>query len=146
MRCLSYENIERMRFFKYILVIVVALGIVSCKKDPETVPGGTVRLIINVNHHGYPTANAVIFRKNGTLVYPGPDTALYDTHYVADVNGNLIIDDIDNGYKTLVLYAKGFDPAWDSTGMTPVSGYQYVSANTATGESKDVTVTIPVSE
>jgi hypothetical protein len=136
-----------MRTLLHILIACIMLGAFhSCKKDPETVPDGNVRLIINVNHHGFPTANAVIFRKNGTLIYPGPDTTLYDQRYVADANGNLIIEGLGNGYKTLVLYAKGFDPNWDSTGVTPVSGYQYVSVTTAVGEAKDVTVTIPVSE
>ncbi len=135
------------RIFVAILTLFISVfGIASCKKDPDTVPGGTVRLMINVNHHGYPIANASVFRKNGTLDYPGSDTTLYDTRYVTDASGNLIIDDIDNGNKQLVLYAKGFDPAFDSLTITPVSGYQSVSVSTQTGESRDVPVTIPVSE
>ena len=127
-------------------ILFTGLLLSSCKKDLQTVPEGTVRLLINVNHHGFPTANAVIFRKNETLVFPGTDTTLYETRYVADANGNLIISDVGNEYKTMVLYAKGFDPTWDSLTVTPVWGYQYVSVTTSIGESKDFTVTIPVSE
>lgn len=46
----------------------------------------------------------------------------------------------------MVLYAKGFDPAWDSTQITPVWGYQFVNINTVIGENKNVEVLIPVSE
>lgn len=109
-------------------------------------PGGTVRLIVNVNHHGFPIANARVFRKNGTLVYPGADTTLYDKRYVTDGNGNLTIDDVGNGQLEMVLYAKGVDPSWDSTTVTPVSGYQFIDQSTVTGENKDFNVNIPVSE
>lgn len=128
------------------LTSVVIIAITSCKKDPVTVNEGTVRLIINVNHHGYPIANARVFRENGTLIFPGEDTSVYDAQYVTDANGNLTLTDIGNGHKELVLYAKGVDPSWDTLTITPVSGYQLINVTTSTGESKDVTVTIPVSE
>lgn len=127
-------------------LICLMMSFSSCKKDPVIVPEGTVRILINVNHHGYPTANAVIFRKNGTVVYPGSDTSLYDTRYVADENGNLTISDVGNGDKSLIFYAKGFDPTWDTLTITPVSGYQFVITSSGIGESKDYTMTIPVSE
>jgi hypothetical protein len=133
------------RFLGYILFLLFVTGI-SCNKDPQTVPAGRVRVLVSVNHHGYPIANAVVFRKNGTLVFPGQDTTLYDERFVCDANGELIIDHNGNGYKSMVLYAKGYDPAFDSTQVTPVWGYQFTSFSTATGESKDVTVAIPVSE
>lgn len=131
---------------KFLALSILVCGIASCKKEPATVEGGTVRLIVNVNHHGYPIANATVFRKNGTLDFPGTDTTLYDSRYVADASGNLIIADIGNGNKDIVLYAKGYDPAFDTTTITPVWGYQYFTVSTATGEDRDVTVTIPVSE
>lgn len=135
-----------MRSLSIAIAVTVAMSFSSCVKDPETVPEGTVRLLVNVNHHGYPIANAVVFRKNGTLIFPGNDTTLYDTRYVADAAGNLIISDVGNEAKQLVLYAKGIDPTWDTLIITPVSGYQFVNITTGIGESKDFTVTIPVSE
>ena len=118
----------------------------SCERDPETVPDGNVRLLISVNHHGYPIANATVFRKDDTIGFPGYDTTLYDARYVTDAEGNLVITGLGNGSRTMTLFAKGFDPAWDSLTVTPVSGYQFVNISTAVGESKDFTVTIPVSE
>jgi len=134
-----------MQIAKYISLIVLAVGLScsSCEKDPETVPEGTVRLLINVNHHGFPIANAVVFRKNNTTENAGTDTSVYDARYVCDANGNLILTDVGNGHKTMFLYAKGLDATWDTLVMTPVSGYQFVNA---TGENKDFTITVPVSE
>ena len=136
-----------MNFFRHFLFCALIATLFSaCEDDPETVPEGTVRLIINVNHHGYPIAHARIFRENGTMIYPGEDTTIYDARYVADANGNLTISDVGNGTKEIVLYALGFDPTWDTTIITPVSGYQMVRVITAIGESKDVVVMVPVSE
>jgi hypothetical protein len=128
------------------LLLLYAMLLVSCDDDPEVVPEGTVRLIVNVNHHGIPITNAVVFRKNGTVIFPGYDTSLYETRYVADANGNLVISDVGNGDKQLVLYAKGIDPSWDTTQITPVRGYYLGSFSTDIGESKDYGVQIPVSE
>lgn len=129
-----------------LVAVMIVMFFTGCGKDPQTVPEGTVRLFINVNHHGYPIANATIFRKNGTTIWPGPDTTLYDTRYVADANGNLTLTDIGNGTKDFVLYAKGFDPAWDSSTITPVSGYYLGHIVTGIGESKDIAVSLYVSE
>lgn len=118
----------------------------SCKNDPETVPGGNVRLLVSVSHHGIPIANAVLFRKNGTTVFPGQDTTLYDQRYVTDAQGQFTIDNLGSGEHRMVIYAKGIDPSWDSTQQTPVWGYQFTSFSTVIGESRDVSMTIPVSE
>jgi hypothetical protein len=118
----------------------------SCEKDPQTVPAGTVRLFVTVSHHGIAIPNAVIFRKNGTQVFPGQDSTLYDTRYVTDTNGKITLEDIGTGHKELVIYAKGIDPSWDTTQQTPVWGYQYTTMHTVTGEDKDANMTIPVSE
>ena len=129
-----------------LFVALFSLALLSCNRDPVTVPGGTVRILVTVSHHGYPIANAVIFKKNGTMIFPGQDTTLYDERYVTDANGKITLDHIGNGEKQLVIYAKGYDYAWDSTQVTPVWGYQYTSFTTATVESKDIPLTIPVSE
>ncbi len=130
------------------LFVVLALltGLFSCKKDPVVVPAGQVRALVTVNHHGTPIPYATVFRKNGTLVFPGQDTTLYEQRYVTDANGQLTIDNLGNGYLSMVLYAKGFDPSWDTTQVTPVWGYQFISVSTGTGENKDIVVSIPVSE
>lgn len=135
-----------MKNVAHLLIAFLMFSLASCKEDPFVVPAGTVRLFINVNHHSTPIPNAVVFRKNGTIINPGTDTTLYDTRYVTDANGDLTLSDIGNGEQKLFLYAKGIDPSWDTTTVTPVSGYQYVIITTATGESKDVDLVIPVSE
>jgi hypothetical protein len=129
-----------------IVIAFLIVGIAGCKKDPDTVPAGRVRLLINVNHHGINIPNAVVYRKDSTLIFPGLDTTLYTHRYITDQSGNLIIDQLGNGERTMVLYAKGIDPSWDSTQQTPVWGYQFVNFITTIGESKDVPVVIPVSE
>jgi hypothetical protein len=118
----------------------------GCSNDPDTVDEGTVRLIVNVSHHGYPISNAAVFRKNGTTIYPGADTTLYDARYVTDTNGNITFTDIGNGTKDVFLYAKGIDPTWDTTQITPVSGYYGFHIVTGIGEDKDVSGLISVSE
>ena len=132
--------------YQLIVIAFLIVGTAGCKKDPDTVPAGRVRLLINVNHHGVNIPHAVVFRKDSTLIFPGQDTTVYTQRYVTDESGSLIIDQLGNGERTLVLYAKGIDPSWDSTQQTPVWGYQFVNFITTIGESKDVTVVIPVSE
>lgn len=126
--------------------MLLMITFIGCGKDPETVPEGTVRLFINVNHHGYPIANARIFRKNNVTSWPGEDTTIYDARYVTDADGNLTITDIGNGTKDFSLYALGFDPTWDTTIITPVMGYKQFHIVTGIGESKDFTNEILVSE
>jgi hypothetical protein len=135
---------DTMKKLSFLLILVI-VGY-ACNKDPKTVPAGKVRVLINVNHHGFPIANAVVFRKTGTLVFPGQDTTLYEERYVCDANGSLVLENQGSGYKEMVFYAKGYDSTVDSTQLTAVWGYQYTSFNTAPGEDKDISVSIPVSE
>lgn len=128
------------------LLVSLTLGMISCNRDPKTVDEGTVRLIINVNHHGFPIANARLYRINGTTVWPGEDTTLYETVYQCDLNGNFTITDIGNGTKDLVIYARGIDPSWDSTATTSVHGYQMFHVVTSIGQDKDIPVSLYVSE
>jgi hypothetical protein len=139
------EEMTMKRIAAYSLLIFVSL-FTSCSNDPDTVEEGSVRLIINVNHHGSPIANARLHRMNGTLTWPGTDTTQYDIHYQCDVNGNFTIENIGNGTKDLVIYATGIDPTWDSTGTTFVHGYQMFHIVTSIGEDKDVTYSLGVSE
>jgi hypothetical protein len=134
---------KKVAAFSILILVMIFTG---CGNDPKTVDEGTVRLIINVNHHGFPIADARIYRINGTTVWPGEDTTLYETVYQCDANGNLTISDIGNGTKDLVLYAKGIDPGWDSTTITPVHGYQMFHIVTSIGEDKDIPVSLYVSE
>lgn len=127
-------------------ILILVMIFASCKPDPKTVDEGTVRLIINVNHHGAPIPNARLYRINGTNVWPGEDTTLYETVYQCDANGNFTIDDIGNGTKDLVVYARGIDPTWDSSGTTPVHGYQIFHVVTSIGQDKDIQVSLYVSE
>ncbi|MCU0435813.1 MAG: hypothetical protein MUC87_20305 [Bacteroidia bacterium] len=126
--------------------ILILFAAVACKKETGTLPPGDVRLHISVKHHNIPIPHAVIFRKNGTAIFPGRDTALYETRYVTDAQGKLILTDIGNGQRDMVLYAKGIDPNWDSTQTTPVWGYQLMSFYTRPGYDSLVNVLIPVSE
>lgn len=143
-----HESTSSSRFsvMRYSYIFLFMIFLVSCGKDPETVPAGRVRVLVTVSHHGIAIPNAVIFRKNGTQVFPGQDTTLYDARYVTDSEGKFTITPIASGAQEMVLYAKGFDPNWDSTQSTPVWGYQYFGFTTAIGESRDVNVIVPVSE
>ena len=129
------------------LFIISALIFAGCRKDkPITVPANGVRALILVNHHGVPIPFTTIFVKNNTVNFPGTDTTQYDARYVTDANGRLTISGIPNGQTAYVYYAKGIDPSWDTTQVTPVWGYQYVIMDSNTGESKDYNVAINVSE
>lgn len=129
------------------LLAIAIFTFSGCKKDePVVVTASGVRAIILVQHHGVPIPNARIFLKNGTLVFPGTDTTLYDARYVADANGRFILSGLSNGQNAYTFYAKGVDPNWDTTHVTPVWGYQFLMTDTHTGETKDYNVSVPVSE
>ncbi len=129
------------------LLIISAFTFAGCRKDnPITVPANGVRALISVNHHGVPIPYTAIFVKNNTVNFPGQDTTQYDARYVTDANGRLVLSGIPNGQTAYVYYAKGIDPSWDTTQVTPVWGYQYVIMDSNTGESKDYNVVINVSE
>ncbi|MGL4598946.1 MAG: hypothetical protein ACRCYO_15620, partial [Bacteroidia bacterium] len=69
---------------KYTLACILVVVLFGCKPDPDQVDAGRVRLLVTVSHHNIPIPNAVVFRKNGTLEFPGQDTSLYEKRYVAD--------------------------------------------------------------
>lgn len=127
-------------------VITVLLLSPACTKEPPTYPPGDVTISLRVNHHGVPIPHAVIWRKNGTAIFPGRDSSLYQTRYVTDSEGRFTITDIGNGQKEMVLYAEGIDPTWDSTLITPVWGYQLLNFYTRPGFDSLLNVTVPVSE
>jgi hypothetical protein len=129
------------------LALIIGMGLLlsGCKKD-DTIEAGNVTLDVYVKHHNIPIPNARIFVKNNTLQFPGQDTSLYDTFYTTDAAGHYKMVDIGNGKKEMVIYAKGIDPSWDSTGTTPVWGFSTVSIETKPGEDKASSVTIAVSE
>lgn len=134
---------QQMKHFTFILSAAMLLS--ACKKD-DTIEAGTVSLEVHVAHHHVPIPNAKIFVKNNTLQFPGQDTTLYDASYTTDANGYYKIPNIGNGKKEMVIYAKGIDPSWDSTGTTPVWGFNTVSIETRMGEDKGSSVDIAVSE
>ena len=137
-----------LRIMKHLLFLVlITFSFSACKKDePVIVPTNGVRVLLFVNHHGVPISHARIFVKNNTVNWPGPDTTQYDARYVTDANGRLTVSGIPNGQGAYLFYAKGVDPGWDTTGTTPVMGYQFVITDTQTGEDKDYSLPINVSE
>ncbi|MGL5890290.1 MAG: hypothetical protein ACRC3B_10415 [Bacteroidia bacterium] len=135
-----------MKLSALLLTVSALLFITACTKEPATLPPGDVTISLRVNHHGIPIPHAVIWRKNGTAIFPGRDSSLYDVRYVTDAEGRFTISDIGNGQKDMVLYAEGIDPAWDSTLTTPVWGYQLMSFYTRPGFDSLLYVTVPVSE
>lgn len=129
------------------LFLVSAFIFSGCReKDPIVVPANGVRAILFVNHHGVAIPHCSIFVKNNTVDFPGQDTTLYDARYVTDATGHLTISGIPNGQSAYIFYAKGIDPNWDTTGTTPVWGYNFIITDTRTGESKDYSLNINVSE
>lgn len=127
------------------LIILASLALVSCKKDKQA-EAGIVSLEVNVHHHNVAIPHARIFVKNDTQQFPGHDTTQYDAAYTTDVNGYYKIPNIGNGKKEMVIYAKGIDPSWDSTGTTPVWGFTTTAIKTRLGEDKAESVSIAVSE
>lgn len=126
-------------------LIFISFFVFSCKKNKE-VPAGDVNIHVNVKHHSLPIAFSKVYIKYNTLEFPGKDSSLYDTYVITDGNGYVKIDNVGNGEKKYIIYAKGVDPSWDSSGTTPVWGFQPVLVNTKPGEDKEKYVTIPVSE
>ena len=132
---------------KYIFLLLITLAVFTrCKKDDPSVEAGEVSLNIYVKHHNLPIGNSRIFIKNATLAFPGHDTTQYDTRYVTDANGYFSLTDIGNGEKNMVIYAKGIDAGWDTSGTTPVWGFNTVSFSTSPGQDDVKTITIAVSE
>lgn len=131
--------------YLFVLLLFIAL-LPGCKKDDPSVEAGNVALHIYVKHHHVPIGNSRIFVKNGTLAFPGHDTTQYDARYVTDANGYFFLTGIGNGKKDMVLYAKGIDQGWDTTGTTPVWGFSTVSFNTSPGQDDERTITIAVTE
>lgn len=129
-----------------LIFILPLLAWAACAKETGTLPPGDVTMRISVSHHNIPIPHAVVFRKNGTFIFPGRDTSLYDVRYVTDAQGKLTITDIGNGQRDMVLYATGIDPSWDSTQTTPVWGYQLLNLYTRPGFDSTINVLIPVSE
>ena len=132
-----------MRYFT--LILAAGILLMGCKKDDE-IEAGTVTLDVHVHHHHVPIPNAKIFVKNGTQQFPGQDTTQYDASYTTDANGYYKIANVGNGKKEMVIYAKGIDPSWDTTGTTPVWGFSTVLIETRMGEDKASSVSIAVSE
>jgi hypothetical protein len=130
-----------------IVFLISAIVFSGCKEDaPVVVPANGVRVNLFINHHEVPIPYCSVFVKNNTVDFPGQDTTLYDKRYVTDANGRLTISGIPNGQSAYIFYAKGIDPNWDTTGTTPVWGHNFVITDTRTGESKDYSLNINVSE
>lgn len=131
--------------FIFSCFLLGALFTSSCTKTSNTA-AGKVSISIKVRHHQVPIAFSKVFVKYNTLQFPGKEENLYDASYTTDQSGNMLLSDIGNGKKEFIFYAKGIDPNWDSTGTTPVWGFQPILVNTQPGQDKEVAVTIPVSE
>lgn len=128
-----------------LLLFAASLALPACKKN-DKVEAGNVTLDVKVHHHHVPIANARIYIKNNTQEFPGHDTAHYDAAYTTDVSGFYRITNIGNGKREMVIYARGIDPSWDSTGTTPVWGFGTTTIKTSLGEDKASSVSIAVSE
>jgi hypothetical protein len=135
-----------MRILNFCFIVLVISFTTTCRKDPTTLPPGTVEVRVFVHHHGVPIASAKVYRKDSTIIFPGRDINLYGTHYQADEQGLFSIPGIGNGQRDFVLYAEGIDPNWDSTLTTPVWGYQFLSVYTRPGKDTIIQISLPVSE
>lgn len=127
------------------LIIVLAFGALflqSCKDEVPEVAAGNVAVNIYVKHHSIAIPNSKIFIKYNTLQFPGTDTTKYDSFVVTDGNGYYKLQNIGNGQKEMVLYAKGYD----NNVSAPVWGYSPVFMETNPGESEEATVSIAVTE
>jgi hypothetical protein len=94
-----------MKNLKYIVLLICALTIFSCKKNQL---GGKSNIKAKVLHHDQAIPNARVYIKFGATEFPGADVSVYNTYIDADHNGNFLIEHIYHG--DYYFYAVGVDP------------------------------------
>ncbi len=89
--------------FSYILLILLTVSILSCKKNQT---GGKSKVSGTVRHHSKIIPDAIIYIKYKSQEFPGTDVSVYDTKVTADSEGRFEI----NFYKgQYYLFAVGKD-------------------------------------
>ena len=109
-----------MKYFKYVFLMVVALTIISCKKNQL---GGKSNIKAKVMHHDEAIPHARVYIKFNATDFPGTDVSVYDTYIDADHNGNFLVSNIYRG--DYYFYAVGVDPALP-IGLNTVTGGTYL--------------------
>jgi len=92
-----------------VLLLLVAGLLSSCKKqdDKEKIIYGTLSLQVKVMHHTWGVPNIPVYLKKNTILYPGPDSSLYELSTIADSDGNAVFEKLYPG--KYYLMAKGYD-------------------------------------
>src|SRR5574337_594247 len=94
---------------KTFFLAILAVVFFGCRKTPQTVSGGQVRIFLHVRHHEVPIPYARIFMKKDTVGFPGYDTTLYDQRFVTDANGDYTFSGLPSGQNAYYFFAKGID-------------------------------------
>ena len=141
----SLIEVNSMKLIRNIfLLLMMSALFIACKKNETSGSGGVItgdaRIEAQVMHHYWTVPNCKVYIKKNCATFPGRSPSLYDSFQTADNSGNVQFDKLGNA--TYFLYAVGWDPAMQDT----VWGYQSVIVNNKPGETKDYSVTVPVSE
>lgn len=122
---------------------LLAIGFASCeekRRDTVQIEGGDVTVTARVMHHSWHVAGAKVYIKANATQFPGTDSTLYDSFKISDTYGYVRFEHVPN--SNYYLYSTGFDP----NVAKPVWGYIPFSVSTVKGETKEIDITVPVSE
>ncbi len=127
--------------FLWIAAIIVILS--SCKKASKTsiTPvQGNVTLNVHVLHHAWELNNIKVYLKYNTVLYPGPDSSLYDKYEITDGYGKVSFTQLYPG--NYYIYGTGFDASWGAN----VIGYKQIILSKENIANNEMSVILYVSE
>lgn len=128
---------------KYIIILSAVILSFSCKKENDSTPlavTGNVVLNVHVMHHSWDVSNVRVYLKANTLVYPGPDSTLYDKYLVTDGYGKVSFTQLIPG--NYYIYASGFDSIFGAN----IIGYKQIYLTKENLINNELSVTLYVSE
>jgi len=128
---------------KLILLFSAIWVLFSCKKENDTTPiavNGNVVLNVHVIHHSWDISNVNVYLEANTLVYPGPDSTLYDKYLTTDGYGKVTFTKLIPG--NYYLYCSGYDSLFGAN----VIGYKQVYLTQENLINNEMSVTLYVSE
>ena len=128
---------------KHILLFSAILVLFSCKKENDSNPiavNGNVVLNVHVIHHSWDVCNVNVYLEANTLVYPGPDSTLYDQYLTTDGYGKVTFTKLIPG--NYYLYCSGYDTLFGAQ----VIGYKQVYLTQENLINNEMSVNLYVSE
>ena len=128
---------------KIIFLFAIISVLFACKKEDNSTPiavNGNVVLNVHVVHHSWDINNVKVYLKANTLVYPGPDSSLYDKYLTTDGYGKVSFTKLIPG--NYYLYCSGFDSLFGAN----VIGYKQIYLTEENLINNEMSVTLYVSE